>query len=602
MWTSGWKHAFGVYGSLAYNNAPVNSGLYVFSQKRFATYLRAVTISTAMQALASNFCCSGMELANPSNQICNFPACNSSKCANASGCECPIVYAPSPLPILPSINKTECTCAIGSYGSICDGDICTFDNLCSPFADCTVIGPSLRNCSCADGYIGDGYVCSAIDCQCDKIAKCVFGKNGSYSCVCPPGYQLDSNKCTDFNECNYDNGGCDPRVKCTNTIGNVTCGSCPAGYTGSGYTFCALLCGDGHCDASIGEDCVSCPQDCTAATCGKCGDGSCQDAERCDSCSEDCGPCSTPGCPKCVNGNCNSAKGVCACTDGWTGPSCDETIQPIEIITNNTQPNVDILPSTKNDVSFSISLRTITEYTSSNTLVSSFDLQSLNFTFNRTLLRGSAKNTQYEYSTLLSNRANLLITFIQFNESGDYSFNNISTHYPANTLKLNVKISDWPFAQLTNFLNVVFDNFVVSAEKDNTCVEQQKTSASLIWVQLTLNGIAVYAQFDPSAIVDGRNRSISFTLQTDNSVVATLPHFWDFSELDPLYSVLLSPESDNGCSSKSSNHTSKKVIIAVVVSIVGTALIIAIVLYAYKVYKRRKTMSDLHVKMSSYPN
>ena len=75
-----------------------------------------------------------------------------------------------------------------------------------------------------------------------------------------------------------------------------------------------------------------------------------------------------------------------------------------------------------------------------------------------------------------------------------------------------------------------------------------------------------YAQFTPNAIVDGRSRVISFALQSDNSVIATLPHFWDYSSiyylkdnfillivtfsflflffvaLDPTFSVLLQPE------------------------------------------------------------
>ena len=38
-----------------------------------------------------------------------------------------------------------------------------------------------------------------------------------------------------------------------------------------------------------------------------------------------------------------------------------------------------------------------------------------------------------------------------------------------------------------------------------------------------------YVQFMPNATVDGRNRVINFTLQSDNSVVATLPHFWNFT-------------------------------------------------------------------------
>jgi hypothetical protein len=42
------------------------------------------------------------------------------------------------------------------------------------------------------------------------------------------------------NECAVSNGGCStaPAVACTNTAGSRTCGSCPAGYTGSGVGNC----------------------------------------------------------------------------------------------------------------------------------------------------------------------------------------------------------------------------------------------------------------------------------------------------------------------------------------------------------------------------
>ena len=44
--------------------------------------------------------------------------------------------------------------------------------------------------------------------------------------------------------------------------------------------------------------------------------------------------------------------------------------------------------------------------------------------------------------------------------------------------------------------------------------------------------VGSYAQFEPNAIVDGRNRVIKFSLQNDNSVAATLPHFWESSGMN----------------------------------------------------------------------
>src|SRR5688572_21784252 len=44
--------------------------------------------------------------------------------------------------------------------------------------------------------------------------------------------------CGDVDECLVDNGGCDPLVACTNTLGSFSCGECPSGFSGSGQAGC----------------------------------------------------------------------------------------------------------------------------------------------------------------------------------------------------------------------------------------------------------------------------------------------------------------------------------------------------------------------------
>jgi hypothetical protein len=81
-------------------------------------------------------------------------------------------------------------------------------------------------------------------------------------------------------------------------------------------------CGDGTCDASIGESCGTCTQDC--GTCVVCGNGSCDASvgESCETCEQDCGPCSTCGNGICDNGESDDD---CAqdCGCGAPGQTCN---------------------------------------------------------------------------------------------------------------------------------------------------------------------------------------------------------------------------------------------------------------------------------------
>ena len=45
----------------------------------------------------------------------------------------------------------------------------------------------------------------------------------------------------DANECASNNGGCDSKRKCTNTVGSFKCEDCPAGYANDGAKGCKSL-------------------------------------------------------------------------------------------------------------------------------------------------------------------------------------------------------------------------------------------------------------------------------------------------------------------------------------------------------------------------
>ena len=113
----------------------------------------------------------------------------------------------------------------------------------TPPVICSNIPGSYRCGDCPFGYVGNGLVCTDVnECQtanggCDALVMCV-NMPGAYSCGdCPAGYTGGgATGCSDVDECATTHGGCDPLATCINTPGGVSCGSCPPGYVGSGVS------------------------------------------------------------------------------------------------------------------------------------------------------------------------------------------------------------------------------------------------------------------------------------------------------------------------------------------------------------------------------
>lgn len=101
--------------------------------------------------------------------------------------------------------------------------------------------PGSFNCTCQNGFTGNGFYCNDIDeCllkeeYCGNQTSCV-NLFGSFSCtsVCKLGFAANVSGCVDVNECELNVHNCDTKSSCINSDGSYHC-NCLPGYTGDGF-------------------------------------------------------------------------------------------------------------------------------------------------------------------------------------------------------------------------------------------------------------------------------------------------------------------------------------------------------------------------------
>ncbi|XP_052495429.1 nidogen-1 [Budorcas taxicolor] len=143
-----------------------------------------------------------------------------------------------------------CECSIGFRGdgrTCYDIDECSEQPLvCGNHAVCNN-HPGTFRCECVEGYrFSEAGTCVADvdlrpinhcetglhDCDIPQRAQCKFMGDGSYTCICLPGFSGDGRACQDVNECQPSR--CHPDAFCYNTPGSFVC-RCKYGYQGDGF-------------------------------------------------------------------------------------------------------------------------------------------------------------------------------------------------------------------------------------------------------------------------------------------------------------------------------------------------------------------------------
>ncbi|XP_052261338.1 mucin-like protein [Dreissena polymorpha] len=138
-----------------------------------------------------------------------------------------------------TVGGYTCVCKSDKYRKVEEARCVNIDEClnspCAVNADCQDQDPGYT-CTCKTGFTSVAGTCTDInECTagthaCHATFATCTNTQGSYSCQCKPGYQGNGETCTEINECALGTHACDTSVgTCTNTAGSYTC-ACAVGF------------------------------------------------------------------------------------------------------------------------------------------------------------------------------------------------------------------------------------------------------------------------------------------------------------------------------------------------------------------------------------
>jgi hypothetical protein len=178
----------------------------------------------------------------------------------------------------------------------------------------------------------------------------------------------------------------------------------------------------------------------------------------------------------------------------------------------------------------------------------------------------------------------------------------------ANSIKMTVTITNWPFLHTSHTLGIVLENDVIYDDVITVNQDDKPTfndANNLRWLALSTGGVTLYAEFVNYGSIDGSTATIQNKKLYGNYVVTILPYFMYSAVLDPNYAVLADVDNDGSSNAETGGHATppmdEPVLVATIASIVGVALIIAAIIFVLRrrvKSKRRTRLTSLFQKNS----
>ncbi|KAK5578491.1 hypothetical protein RB653_008162 [Dictyostelium firmibasis] len=306
-------------------------------------------------------------------------------------------------------------------------------------------------------------------------------------------------------------------------------------------------------------------------------------------------------CPnKCSNqGICNQTNGQCNCNNGYSGFDCSATIPT----GNSTESNSEPLPITKSEINietgtfslnneetkYKLYIKSLIEVDINNNPVKTFDLQDNMINTDSNDLTGTYLFKQTLSSKNNNNSSGYIISTIQeIKKTKEMNFAGVDFKLESGSIKVSIEINNYTYSSNLNTLQLLFISSVneESDSNSNKCNDkntlvQNINDSDLNYIKMEKNGKILMGRFVNSVISDNRPTLITSTNlrgqgSDSDSIIVTLnlPHCINQCQIDPDFSVLVSPSYKSNCDTDSGGRKKWFLPVVIVVPVVCVCIII----------------------------